>query len=80
MPVCISSRSNRGVTGGRDQVCVIVVTVCKVCALLQKQVPAVLSLEASTISIEVITAELVKDQDDDELWFCVLCVRSSQGS
>ena len=62
MSIGIGACSNRRMPRRCNQIRVVVVTIGKVSALLQKEIPPVLRFELCTISIQVVPTKLVKYQ------------------
>ena len=67
MAVGVRSGADGSVTSRCNKVGVIVVAVCEVRSLFEKQVPAVLRIELGAIPIEVVPTELIEHKNNDQL-------------
>src|SRR6202000_2829548 len=77
VPICIGAGAKRRVSGRGLGVCVIVVAVGEVCAVVQEEAEDMRRLQISSISLQIVLAELVDHHQHHQLRFAV--VRGGSG-
>ena len=71
MAIAVGTGQQSGVSRGRASVGVIVVAIGEVCAAIQKKPEASFG-KLVAVALQVIAAELIDDNDDDELGVSVV--------
>ncbi len=77
--VRIGACPNRGMARSRLRIGIVVITGAEVSAPLEKQVEAVRCLQRVAIAVEIVAAELIDDQNHDQLWLRMVRIRACGG-